>query len=200
MSPRLCKFKLGFTLAELLVALAILGVIATFTIPKVLNGMQDSRSNAIAKEAAASISAAYQLYKLDNTVTSSFTLANLIPYLNYVKQAPVNLAIDDVESGTFSNCMAVASYPCYQLHNGAMIKISTATTFNGTTSLNAVPFFIDPDGRYGNSTTGPSKSVLFYLYYDGKIRTVGTIQPNTVNSVGTYSPKPQFDPSWFSWN
>jgi prepilin-type N-terminal cleavage/methylation domain-containing protein len=194
-SLKLYRFKLGFTLAELLIALAILGVIATFTIPKVLNGMQDTRNNAIAKEAAASVSAAYQLYKLNNTVTSSFTLANLIPYLNYVKQAPVGTAIDDTESGTFTNCMVAASYPCYQLHNGAMIKIHTATTFNGTTSLNALPFFLDPDGRYGNS-----KSVLFFLYYDGKIRTIGTIQPNTVNSVSTYSPNPASDPPWFSWN
>lgn len=49
----------GFTLSELLVALAILGVIATFTIPKVLEGSNSSRYNAIVEEAAASLSAIY---------------------------------------------------------------------------------------------------------------------------------------------
>ncbi len=39
----------GFTLAELLMALAILGVIATFTIPKILGAQQSSSSNAKAK-------------------------------------------------------------------------------------------------------------------------------------------------------
>lgn len=40
----------GFTLAELLIALTILGVIATFTIPKILTAQQASTYNAIAKE------------------------------------------------------------------------------------------------------------------------------------------------------
>lgn len=34
----------GFTLAELLIALGILGVIATFTIPKILSAQQDSKT------------------------------------------------------------------------------------------------------------------------------------------------------------
>ena len=54
----------GFTLAELLIALAILGVIATFTIPKILDSGTDSKRNAIAKEIAATVSGAYQNYKI----------------------------------------------------------------------------------------------------------------------------------------
>ena len=42
----------GFTLAELLIALTILGVIAIFTIPKVLQSQQDTRYSAAAKEVA----------------------------------------------------------------------------------------------------------------------------------------------------
>src|ERR1051325_8786269 len=46
----------AFTLAELLIALAILGVIATFTIPKVLQAMQDNQRKAVFKEVIASLS------------------------------------------------------------------------------------------------------------------------------------------------
>lgn len=46
----------GFTLAELLISLAILGIIATFTIPKLLMNQRVSAYNASAKESAASIS------------------------------------------------------------------------------------------------------------------------------------------------
>ncbi|HEY9745532.1 MAG TPA: prepilin-type N-terminal cleavage/methylation domain-containing protein [Oculatellaceae cyanobacterium] len=49
----------GFTLAELLIALSILGLIATFTIPKVLVAQQDMTYRANAKDVAAAISAAY---------------------------------------------------------------------------------------------------------------------------------------------
>lgn len=55
------KLNRGFTLAELLIALAILGVIAAFSIPKVLSAQQNQTYNAIAKEAAAT----YQNYKLE---------------------------------------------------------------------------------------------------------------------------------------
>ena len=37
----------GFTLAELLIALVTLGVIATFTIPKILDSSSDSKLDAI---------------------------------------------------------------------------------------------------------------------------------------------------------
>lgn len=49
----------GFTLAELLLALLILGVIATFTIPKVLTAQHDSQKKAVFRE---TISALYQVY------------------------------------------------------------------------------------------------------------------------------------------
>ena len=48
----------GFTLAELLIALGILGVIATFTIPKVLQTNQNAQWQATGKEAIAMISGA----------------------------------------------------------------------------------------------------------------------------------------------
>ena len=48
------RFPVGFTLAELLVAIGILGVIATFTIPKVLQAQQvDHRKNVFKETYAA---------------------------------------------------------------------------------------------------------------------------------------------------
>lgn len=52
----------AFTLAELLIALAILGVIATFTIPKILATQQTQQYNAIAKDDIHMIVGAYQQY------------------------------------------------------------------------------------------------------------------------------------------
>lgn len=47
----------GFTLAELLIALMILGEIATFTIPKILSAQTNGRKNAIFKETISTLSA-----------------------------------------------------------------------------------------------------------------------------------------------
>ena len=48
------RYKKGFTLAELLISLGILGLIATFTIPKIVGAAGDSKYNAAAKEAGLS--------------------------------------------------------------------------------------------------------------------------------------------------
>lgn len=47
----------AFSLAELLIALAILGVIATFTIPKILHSQQSSKKRAILQETLSTLAA-----------------------------------------------------------------------------------------------------------------------------------------------
>jgi prepilin-type N-terminal cleavage/methylation domain-containing protein len=48
-------WRRAFTLSELLIAVAILGLIATFTIPKVLVSVRNTQDKAIAKETVATI-------------------------------------------------------------------------------------------------------------------------------------------------
>src|SRR3712207_5952575 len=107
--------KRGFTLAELLIALAILGVIATFTIPKVLNSQQDGKYKAMAKETVSAVSEAFSNYQKSNTVTGNESLGVLTPYLNYVSIHTSTLVIDDEPSGTSRACSATSV--CLRLHN-----------------------------------------------------------------------------------
>ena len=74
--------NLGFTLAELLIALVILGVIATFTIPKVLSSQQSNQWKSQAKEVASMISGAYSVYQSENSASASTTTADLSPSMN----------------------------------------------------------------------------------------------------------------------
>lgn len=186
----------AFTLAELLIALTILGVIATFTIPKVLSSSADGRYNAIAKEAAAMISGAYQVYVNERGASTNMTMLDLTSYMNYV--STFSGSIDDTQTDTFFNCGG-ATYTCYKLHNGAVIILRSAATFNGTTTLNALPFFIDPDGTYSNTTDGPGKSVSIFLYYNGRIADRGNIPAGTINSITSYGAAPAKTPPWFTW-
>jgi prepilin-type N-terminal cleavage/methylation domain-containing protein len=202
MPPRLCKFKLGFTLAELLIALAILGVIATFTIPKVLQAQQNASYNAMGKEAAAMISAAYQIHQRNGLANVSTAPSDLFQYMNYI--ATNNGAPIDGLQGWGGTSPCTPPYSCIRLSNGSVLTADQPTaTFGGTATTNAIIFTYDPDGKVTDSTTnGPAKSVRFYLYFNGSIKTWGDMLPGTVNSWNYPGggPRPDSDPPWFSWN
>ena len=189
----------GFTLAELLIALLILRVIAAFTIPKVLLAQQNQSNNAAAKEAAGTISAAYQAYVLQNGTFPTGSIQSFTPYLNYLA-VDTSTNIDLWQTDTNRTCGGV--YTCLKLHNGGMLLYATGETFAGTATTNAVYFLFDPDGReMGGTTNGPGKSVLFILYANGRLGTYGTALPNTTFASGLVlaNPEPTFDPPYFSW-
>ena len=72
----------GFTLAELLICMAILGVIATFTIPKIVQAQQNQTYTAEAKDAMAAVAGAYQVYRLQNAASTNTTFGDVTPYMD----------------------------------------------------------------------------------------------------------------------
>ncbi len=189
----------GFTLAELLISLAILGVIATFTIPKILSAQQASANNAKAKEVAAMISAAFQQAKLDGTITATTYSRDLIPYLNYLKLDTSGTVIDTLPGFASASC-SVAT-PCVYLHNGGVLWFHD-TAFGGTSNLNVIEFAFDPDPINNTTATadGPLKAVQFGVYYNGFITSRGKFKSGSVNHIASLGLNSAFDPSWFSWN
>lgn len=189
----------GFTLAELLIALAILGVIATFTIPKVLNSQRNQAWNSGAKEAISMISGAYQAYKLNNTPTAATGPEHLTPYMNYVSlsstatfDGPPGEGVYGCNTGT-----------CMYLHNGGMLYYAPFwDTFGGTHSTNFFGFAYDPDGKATGDTLG-NGSLMIELYYNGKIVLNENVKATDETATGG-TPQPGLawatTPSWFSWN
>ena len=152
----------AFTLAELLIALAILGVIATFTIPKILDSGSNNQYNAMAKEAAAIMTGAYQQLKLNGTVSAQTNSSDLTPYINYVLATSAGEQLQ-VPWGIIS---CTAATPCYQLHNGGWIRVyeHTQREFGGTTATNIISMQFDPDG------TGQDDGINFWLFYSIYLR------------------------------
>lgn len=60
------KFKFGFTLAEVLITLVIIGVIAAMTIPNVIATYQEQEKKARIKKTYATLSGAFMRSKADN--------------------------------------------------------------------------------------------------------------------------------------
>ncbi len=183
------KYSSGFTLAELLIALAILGVIATFTIPKILTSQQNAENAAKTKEAIATVSGAYQLAQSAGTVSSATKSADLTPYINYVSVDAAS-TID----GTATATVSCATRTCLRLHNGGTLGLLNNESFSGTGTTNGVWFVFDPDG-----TANSSKGVGFFLFYNGRLSSFGSAGScPTQSSIATYAVC-QSDASWFSW-
>lgn len=188
----------GFTLAELLVCLAILGVIATFTIPKVLQAQQSTAHKANAKDVVAAFSAAYQKTKLEGQLGTACRISDLTPFINYVQVYTGNM--DDTYTDTTLNCNN-ATYDCLLLHNGGTIAYRENAAFGGTAATNGLPVFFDPDGKVTDGTTdGPGKSLAFFIYYNGRIADRANVLAGTSNTETSYGAAPSKLPPWFSWD
>lgn len=184
----------GFTLAELLVTLLILGEIATFTIPKVITAQQNGQRTANFKDTAAMISAAYEKAQIDGIVTTSTRLQNLTPYFNYLS-VDTSTTIDDIVGYGTQNC--AGGFPCYRLHNGALLL--DRASFAGTGTTNVMIMHLDLDGNYSGSTTGDGKSVMLVLFNNGRITSRGQVPTGITSSQGTWGTELNGDPGWATW-
>ncbi len=141
----------GFTLSELLIALAIMGLIATFTIPKIVTVAQNSDYKTRVQMAAALMVGAYNKYQLENTVTGTFKAADLTPYLNYTQFINNNSLTVDGKQNLVQSWTCNVNDPCVRLANGSVIVFFRGTIGSVGTS-NAIIFYRGPgwqsDRRY----------------------------------------------------
>jgi prepilin-type N-terminal cleavage/methylation domain-containing protein len=184
----------GFTLSELLVSLAVLGLIAAFAVPKVLNAVGNSSTLAIAKETVSAITTAYDGVKADSQIASvppSTQAWRLVSKLNYVRTATTRAGTNIGDIGATACTIptangTVAASPCHVLmHNGAILSIGLFDDFNDNAAVGAsagtkgkVNFLVDPDGP------GDIQPALFALGYDGRL--MAGLNAASTATTGTY--------------
>lgn len=185
--------KKGFTLTELLIAVALIGVIAVFTVPKVLNAQGNKENIAKTKQFAAGLVGAYTNYQLDYGTNKDLTLTNLTPYLNYVEISTT--AVGDYPDGSNFACDG-GTDQCLRFPNGGIARFKTNYSFGSTNTTNAVYAYFDPDGKDSNLY-----GVQLYLYYDGQIKSSANVRTNTCGVWGGASCWDGYGsiPSWFNW-
>jgi prepilin-type N-terminal cleavage/methylation domain-containing protein len=192
------RIRNGFTLAELLIALAIFGVLATFTIPKVLTSSNQTQWKAVAKDAASIIAQAYQSYTKDYGVGTEVTGSKLEAYINYTKiDTSSTIYISD---GTTRSC-GDGLRTCLTLHNGSVLAYFNTDAMEGKASTSALPICIIPQLHNPQAT-----NLLFFIYSNGRILDRRNTLTNTtwcqIGNVAcqSYTGNLAHNPSWFSWN
>ena len=156
----------GFTLSELLVSLAVLGLIAAFAIPKVLTAVGESSARAIGRETFGMISEAYQAIRANNNgnVPRSTTAQNLIDTMNYARAGTGGNGQGGGTNGTTASIV---------LQNAAQVAFDPADSFVSVTAgtNGVIGFTIDPDGSdtSGAADTNANGPITVYLGGDGRI-------------------------------
>lgn len=170
------NFRLnGFTLAELLIALGILGVIATFTIPKLLQSQQNSEKKSVFKETIAALSDITYTGNISGDLTRDNINTFIFQKMNAVKICPA----DASSQGCWPN-----THPAFNvgetteggatLHNGAVIAGIKATAVTDYES-----FIMDWNGPDSPNTEGDDQILLLLCWERGGCNG-GTVKNGTV--------------------
>lgn len=192
----------AFTLAELLISLVVLGIIATFTIPKVLQAQQSGQYNSEFKETAAMVTNAYKIYQQQHSGTVGMTGMDLTPYMNYVQTSTSSAVVFDglvpSDCSYFGPAGGGNGGSCFILHNSGTLGVfGTPYTLATSETTSALYFVFDP-----STSQSGSAPIGFFVYYSGRITTFGTIDPKTCigNGFCYANPIPLLEPPWLSWS
>lgn len=207
--PPHLRARKGYTLTEALITITILGVLSTLLLSSLLRSDPSTDTWRVeGKSAAGLIMNAYAAFEMDNAPTTATTWLNILPYINFQRNfyGSADVTIDAPPNTTAVTAFGCSGTTCVvsssgnatalRLKNGAVVVLPRTLTFNGTGTLNALPFLVDPDGK----VTGTRHSAEFWLYADGSIRSVRTLKTNTSNSGGMFSAAVNGDPAWLDFS
>jgi prepilin-type N-terminal cleavage/methylation domain-containing protein len=185
------NFNTGFTLTELLVGLGILGLIAAFAVPKVLNASGAALANAKVHKGAQAVVQGFEKWTQENGKNPTTSVQNIMSMVQHNGQITDGRFVDWAPTG-YDQLQCVASIGsdtdalCYQMPDASVVMFvkhhsaGTGTDLSfSQTGLNMLYFGVDPDGIDGPT----EKSALgittgFFLYYNGRLRERGHVKGN----------------------
>ena len=212
----------GFTLAEMLIALALIGIIAALLIPKLLGSTNGNAKRSTVLQSAMAITHALEDYSeggTTNSIKASTSATSLMPYFNYIEVVTTG-NLDGTEAngpgGGESTWDCASEITCLRMHSGGYLGFLNggfgnsanpgAPTTGNPTDLNSIWLLVDTDGSpsINGKASDSNNSIWLVLYPTGKIKSWSTIDPGTayINNSGALTaavPLAASDPDWFYW-
>ncbi len=196
------KKMFGFTLAEILVAITILGVVASLTIPKIVLGQQSTRARAEYDTAYSIISKSVAAMYADGVSTSGIDYSGSGFTDEFKKYTKYTHSCTAGESD--SVCYATSRYKQY--NNNESLDI----TNNGQFVVNnGMLFIVTQQGRHlwvtadiNGVSTKPNRNgwdvFTFYIKKDGEVMPAGiSDDAPTLEATGSYAADARKDSQYF---
>jgi len=181
-------FKKAFTLAEVLITLLIIGVIASIVIPGIINDTNDAEYNAGVKKIYADLSAAVKIIQVNNggDVPLNTPTSLLNDFCNVMSCTRRNASWEAINYKTYKggNSGYILDNPntTVGLNNGTILEFDT---LNGdgkceTRGVNAcASIYVDMNGQKGPNMWGKD----YYIFYI--VRKTPTSGPYLILPSGT---------------
>lgn len=177
----------GFTLAELLLAIAILGVIAIFTIPKIITSQQTAQKMSLFQEALAALSTITYEGQITRDLTGTIYDTYVLSRVNAVKICSTDA--DTEGCWTQATPGGSAEQKGYVLSNGVTVAGLDTGSTSGSGYREA--FFMDYNGTASPNTEGTDQIRLRACWGSGNCsagQRPGTVvaEPGQATSITMY--------------
>lgn len=176
----------GFTLAEVLITLGIIGVIAEMTIPTLINSTQDAEFKAAWKKEYSVVNQAFTSALSNNEIPysdSNSTISGLKQYLKISKDCPFDARTQGCWNQTWYDYAKVqvpaglADYPGVILMDGSFVIFSQAVflgdppLFTNSGTNYSMVGYVDVNGFKSPNTIG--KDIFYFQIFGNKVLPMG---------------------------
>lgn len=184
----------AFTLAETLITLAIIGVVAAITIPSLMQSSKDQQFTTAAKKAYSTLSSAVQQMNTDNFTdfaAGSNDHASVISafrqYLKNIQQTTnVNYNINYYKSSSSYNVVASFSMPGMILADGSKMNFYDVTNDCTAKNVFCSEIIVDTNGAKPPNMDGVDVIWFFLMRVDSStLKIVPDGTPNTLYTACT---------------
>jgi len=179
----------GFTLAEVLITLLIIGVVASIVVPALISDTQDAELHTAWRKAYSNIEQATRMIMSDNAGSIAGLCNNYnhdciknlyLPYLSYTKSCSYGTAAGNcwhkmgVIKWLNGNIVTTADWSLSSLilNNGSLISFFSEANCPSTSYYNRCGYIvIDVNGFKGHNTLG--KDIFFIQLFKNQIKATG---------------------------
>ena len=184
--------KIAFTLAEVLITLGIIGVVAAMTMPSLITAKQEKATISTIKKNYSIFANALLMAQNDNGELYTWGItkdadglnlvsSNLKPYLKIIEDCGVgeksdcapgdNGKFEDLVGNKRSESFSSDDYYTFRLNDGTAVALRITNACNNL-DTNCVEFYIDTNGKKYPNTLG--KDIFYFAGFgSGKLRAAG---------------------------